>query len=66
MASGSRRSTSRKPTKGAAEKLSQKEQSERFIETARTLEADESGEAFERALEQIIPQKHPEDGRSDA
>jgi hypothetical protein len=31
------------------------EQSKRFIETARELEADESGEAFRRAFEKIIP-----------
>lgn len=30
-----------------------KEQSQRFIETAKKLEADESGEAFERAIENI-------------
>lgn len=32
-----------------------KKQSERFIETARELEADESGEEFERAIDGIMP-----------
>jgi len=35
--------------------ISQKEQSERFKETARELEVDESGQAFEVAVKQIIP-----------
>lgn len=35
-------------------------QSERFIETARKIEADESGEKFERAFKKVLrPQKHP-------
>ena len=38
-------------------KLTDKKQSERFIETARELEADESGESFERAFEKIAPPK---------
>jgi hypothetical protein len=33
------------------------EQSKRFIETARQMEADESGEAFRRAFEKIVPSK---------
>lgn len=33
------------------------EQSKRFVETAREIEADESGEAFRRALDKIVPQK---------
>jgi hypothetical protein len=60
MASGDRASTGRKPKKGAkakGEKLSQEEQSERFKETARELDADESGEAFERTFRKIVPQK---------
>jgi hypothetical protein len=35
------------------------EQSKRFIETARQIEADESGDAFRRAFEKIVPQKSP-------
>jgi hypothetical protein len=35
-------------------KISQKEQSERFIETARRLGVDESGEQFERVLSRIV------------
>lgn len=33
------------------------EQSKRFIETAKELEADESGEAFERAFAKAVPAK---------
>jgi hypothetical protein len=38
-------------------KLTDKEQSERFKETARKLGVDESGKAFERAIEKIVPAK---------
>ena len=45
-------------------KLSDKEQSERFKETARKLGVDESGKDFERAVDRIIstpsPRKAPE------
>jgi hypothetical protein len=33
------------------------EQSKRFVETAREIEADETGEAFRRAFEKIVPPK---------
>jgi hypothetical protein len=36
-----------------------KHQIDRFRETARELEADESGEAFERAFGKIVPPKKP-------
>jgi hypothetical protein len=36
-------------------KLTDKEQSERFKETARELGVDESGKQFERAVSKIIP-----------
>ena len=36
-------------------KQDDKEQSKRFIERAREIEADESDEAFERALKKIVP-----------
>lgn len=36
-----------------------KEQSERFIETARELESDESGKAFERVVNKITPKATP-------
>ena len=39
-----------------------KTQSQRFVETARALEADESGKAFERALKVVVPTK-PKAGR---
>jgi hypothetical protein len=35
------------------------EQSKRFIETAREIGTDESGERFERSLEKILPVKRP-------
>lgn len=34
-------------------------QSRRFVETAKSLEADENGVAFESALKIIAPTKHP-------
>ena len=40
-------------------KQGDKEQSKRFIEKARELEADESDEAFERAFKKIIPPARP-------
>jgi hypothetical protein len=36
-------------------------QSQRFIETAREIGADETGEAFERAFKKIVPPKRPAD-----
>jgi hypothetical protein len=55
MESDDRADTARrpKPSGRKAKKLSQQEQSERFIETARELEADESGKNFERALRAV-------------
>lgn len=55
MASGDSPSTApkRKPPGKKAAKLSQKEQSERFMETARELGVDETGEQFKKALERI-------------
>jgi len=40
-------------------KLTDKEQSERFIETARKLGVDESGDKFERTLDKIIRTPSP-------
>jgi hypothetical protein len=59
MASGDPADIDRKPKPSGKKKkkLSQREQSERFIETARALEADESGEAFERALEHLVARR---------
>lgn len=58
MAPGDRPNTSQKPSGKKAKKLSQKEQSERFIKTARELDADESGSAFGKALQKLIPPKN--------
>lgn len=43
--------------KGTDPKPDNPEQSKRFIEAARQIEADETGEAFRRALEKIVPPK---------
>lgn len=40
-------------------KQDDKAQSERFIDKARELEADESGKVFERAFKRILPVKGP-------
>ncbi len=40
---------------GAASKEAEKTQSERFLETARSIGVDESGRKFERALRKIAP-----------
>ncbi len=39
--------------------LSDKEQSERFIETARELGVDESGKEFERAFNKVVRASSP-------
>jgi hypothetical protein len=54
MVSGDRPNIAPKLSGKKAKKLSQKEQSERFKEAARNLDADETGEAFERTLRTII------------
>jgi hypothetical protein len=46
-----------KPKPPPKRKMTKAEQSERFKETARKLGADESGEAFERALDRMLPTK---------
>jgi hypothetical protein len=43
--------------KRPAPKPDDPEQSKRFIEAARQIEADETGEAFRRAFEKIVPVK---------
>lgn len=49
-----------KPTKPPAKKkrktrTTDPEQSARFLETAKNLDADETGEAFERAMDVLAP-----------
>ena len=39
-------------------RLTDKEQSERFKETARELGVDESGKKFEQTVEKILPKKN--------
>ena len=41
----------------AKPKRDAKEQSKRFIEKARELEADETGEEFERTFKKVVPPK---------
>lgn len=50
------KSKTRSPPKKAAKKqrVQEKEQSERFIETARMLGADESGGPFEKTFKKIV------------
>jgi hypothetical protein len=45
------------PRKPKEQKIEDKKQSERFIQTARELCADENGEAFEQAASKIIASK---------
>ena len=59
MVSGDPPNTARKPSGKKAKPLSQKEQSERFKETARELNVDESGEAFEKAMQKVLPGRKP-------
>ena len=64
MASGDPPNTAPKPKGVKKEKLSQKEQSERFKETARKLGMDESGKKFTRSFKRILLQK--DDPQDDA
>lgn len=45
----------------AKPKPDDKKQSEHFIKKAREVEADESGEVFERAFKKVVPPKTPQD-----
>ena len=42
-------------------KLTDKEQSERFIETARALDANDSAEDFDAKFRKLVPPKTPSD-----
>jgi hypothetical protein len=57
--SPSKKDQAKTSNSGSSKKLSQKEQSERFREAARKLDVDESGKAFDRALEALIPRSKP-------
>jgi hypothetical protein len=46
-----------KSKKPKTRKKDEKSQSERFVEKAKELGADESGEEFERAFKKIVPPK---------
>lgn len=47
----------RKPKKVRPKAEEVKSQSERFVETARTIGADESGEKFEKAFKRVVSSK---------
>lgn len=63
MASGDPPNTARKPPGKKTGKLSQKEQSERFKEAARELEADESGASFDKAIGGLLKSVSPPNER---
>ena len=48
----------RKP-KAVRPEAEDKAQAERFLETARQIGVDETGEAFERAMDKIVPPRKP-------
>jgi hypothetical protein len=48
----------RKP-KAVRPEAEDKTQAERFLETAREIGVDETGEAFERAMDKIVPPRRP-------
>lgn len=48
-----------KPKQKPKPKKTDKEQYARFVETARKLGVDESGESFERAFEKVVPPRWP-------
>jgi len=50
------RATAAKPT---SRKPDNPEQFRRFVETAKTIGADEDPEALDRAFRKIVPAKHP-------
>jgi len=47
----------KKPTQKPKPKLTDKEQSERFIETARKLDSDADPEKFEQLFKKMVPSK---------
>lgn len=55
----SKKSQGKKRKAGSSKKTSDKPQSERFKETARTLEVDESGNLFERLFRKAVPSVKP-------
>lgn len=48
---------SAKPTVRPKKKKPDKDQAARFMETARELKVDESGESFEKAVRILLPEK---------
>lgn len=54
---------SEKASPKAKPKLTDAEQSERFIKTARELRVDESGKRFEAAIEKLYPSKDRKNNR---
>lgn len=60
MPTGNRRKRSRKPKP----KRDNRKQSAQFIKAAKALGVDESGEAFKRALDKLVPKKGKSDGNN--
>lgn len=58
----SKKGQAKKDKAGSSKKMTAKEQSERFIETARELGADSADHEFDRALDLILPRPVPKDG----
>jgi len=54
MVSGDPQNTKQNPSRKKKKKLSQKEQSDRFIQTAQELEVNEDSEAFNRVFDEVV------------
>jgi hypothetical protein len=54
----------KKPKRTPKKKLSKKAQSERFIETARSVGADETGRFFEQTFRKIVPSRTRDKNRN--
>ena len=61
MVSGDPPNTARKPSGKKAKPLSQKEQSQRFLDMAKELEVDETGGDFDRAAGILLKSKKKPD-----
>ncbi|GAB4225397.1 MAG: hypothetical protein Kow0032_01150 [Methyloligellaceae bacterium] len=61
QSSQSKKARAKKAKAGSSKKMTDQEQSERFIETARKLECDESGGAFEGVFRLLLRPKQSSD-----
>lgn len=53
------RGAKKRPAKAPLPAAKEKSQRERFIETAREIGVDETGQAFERAVARLVPPRAP-------